>query len=333
MNLPNYAQLLTQASSLDARTVDVVTVPVSLYQDLLLRACAPGAPSVEVSFEDWRQQPLNERPKNPTPVQRHHRLAVLRVHGYSEQWLAERSQHLANRWLERGQAADLATTGAEARWDALGQELADMEARGAQDRVAIAEGLRRVLDRIDRAIADELGQADQPRWLPSEKPLDFPRGIAGAVNDVWSFHDACDVPCLDEPQWPGDERAQLRAALIEEERSELMAALHCAVSPGNEWNPATAQLNERDPKGQLCAIAREIVDLIYILVGTALEFGIPLGRVWAVVHRANMAKLGPDGKALKRADGKVIKPDGWLPPDVESAVFGAFAPQPESIKP
>jgi len=34
-----------------------------------------------------------------------------------------------------------------------------------------------------------------------------------------------------------------------------------------------------------------------------------------------MAKL-VDGKVRRRADGKILKPDGWTPPDTKGAVFG-----------
>lgn len=38
--------------------------------------------------------------------------------------------------------------------------------------------------------------------------------------------------------------------------------------------------------------------------------------VIAEVHRANMTKLGPDGRAVRRADGKVLKGDHYRAPDV-----------------
>jgi predicted HAD superfamily Cof-like phosphohydrolase len=64
-------------------------------------------------------------------------------------------------------------------------------------------------------------------------------------------------------------------------------------------------------------IADAIADSIYVLVGTALEYGIPLDRVWAAVRAANMAKVDPvTGLVRKRADGKILKPDGWQPPDI-----------------
>ena len=44
-----------------------------------------------------------------------------------------------------------------------------------------------------------------------------------------------------------------------------------------------------------------------------------LSAVFGVVHGANMAKRNPaTGKFEKReSDGKIIKPPGWSPPDVD----------------
>ena len=43
---------------------------------------------------------------------------------------------------------------------------------------------------------------------------------------------------------------------------------------------------------------------------------VPFNEAWAVVHVSNMAKLGPDGKPIYREDGKILKPEGWQPPDI-----------------
>jgi hypothetical protein len=48
-------------------------------------------------------------------------------------------------------------------------------------------------------------------------------------------------------------------------------------------------------------------------------YGIPLDRVFAAVHESNMAKL-VQGKALRREDGKILKPSDWQPPDIRSAL-------------
>jgi len=36
------------------------------------------------------------------------------------------------------------------------------------------------------------------------------------------------------------------------------------------------------------------------------------------VARSNLAKINPEtGKVIKRQDGKVLKPEGWTPPELK----------------
>ena len=35
------------------------------------------------------------------------------------------------------------------------------------------------------------------------------------------------------------------------------------------------------------------------------------------IQRSNLAKLDADGKPIRRYDGKLLKPPGWTPPDIE----------------
>lgn len=110
-------------------------------------------------------------------------------------------------------------------------------------------------------------------------------------------------------------RRSLRLALITEELRELAEALR-----------------DDDLEGALDAL----VDLRYVLDGTVVEFGLhnmatiedEYGEVPAVifttafyrVHSANMAKLGPDGKPIIDATGKIRKPEGWKAPDLSDLV-------------
>ena len=121
------------------------------------------------------------------------------------------------------------------------------------------------------------------------------------LDDVAGFHHACDLPVLAKPQFV-PERAALRSALLVEECQETVDAM---------------------ARGDMEKIADGLADVIYVAVGAALEFGIPLDRVWAEVHRSNMAKVDPQtGKVIKRADGKVLKPEGWTPPDIAGVIDG-----------
>lgn len=65
-----------------------------------------------------------------------------------------------------------------------------------------------------------------------------------------------------------------------------------------------------DEAWRLNAAIRNSLDAKYV---TARWYGIDLGPLWDEVHRTNMAKVG--GKT--RADGKILKPDGWQPPRIQ----------------
>ena len=58
-----------------------------------------------------------------------------------------------------------------------------------------------------------------------------------------------------------------------------------------------------------------IIDLIYFALGILAGMGVDPIRPFALVHKANMDKLGPDGTAVYRDDGKLLKPDGWQGPE------------------
>jgi predicted HAD superfamily Cof-like phosphohydrolase len=65
-------------------------------------------------------------------------------------------------------------------------------------------------------------------------------------------------------------------------------------------------------------IAREMADVLYVVFGTALGLrDRPRRRTFAEVHRAAMDKMRA---GLRREDGKIIKPPGFVPPDMTSAV-------------
>jgi predicted HAD superfamily Cof-like phosphohydrolase len=66
-------------------------------------------------------------------------------------------------------------------------------------------------------------------------------------------------------------------------------------------------------------IADAIGDMLYILIGTALEHGMQdyLERVFSEIHRSNMSKMGEDGRAIRREDGKILKGPNYFRPNVK----------------
>ena len=99
------------------------------------------------------------------------------------------------------------------------------------------------------------------------------------------------------PTWPEEEIQRLRLDLIEEELDEL----HYAI-------------DNKD----MVEIADALGDLLYVVYGAGHAFGIDLDECFKEIHASNMSKLGPDGKPIKREDGKVLKPDTFFPPDLKS---------------
>lgn len=129
------------------------------------------------------------------------------------------------------------------------------------------------------------------------------------LEDVAAFHKATRNPVRGYLYILDKDRFVFRSHLIEEEMLEFADASDAYVNM-----PDTANIP---------AIAQEMVDLIYVLVGLALEMGIPLDKVWDEVQTANMRKVDPStGKVRYREDGKVLKPKDWKEPDIKKAVFG-----------
>jgi predicted HAD superfamily Cof-like phosphohydrolase len=73
------------------------------------------------------------------------------------------------------------------------------------------------------------------------------------------------------------------------------------------------ELHDACEDGDIVEAADALCDIIYVVLGAALEWGIDLGPLFAEVHRTNMAKEG----GIKTAAGKVLKPEGWKPPEIE----------------
>lgn len=116
-----------------------------------------------------------------------------------------------------------------------------------------------------------------------------------AMEQVRKFHQSFDIPVgTGFGDWHSEVR-ELRRALLQEEFDEYISA---------------------ERMDDVVELADALADVVVIICGTALSYGIPLAEVFDEVMRTNMAKLGPDGKPIRRADGKVLKPEGWSPPNI-----------------
>lgn len=61
-----------------------------------------------------------------------------------------------------------------------------------------------------------------------------------------------------------------------------------------------------------------LIDIMVVTIGAMHSMGVDLEGAWREVRRSNLAKIDPaTGKVNKREDGKVLKPDGWTPPNLK----------------
>lgn len=119
---------------------------------------------------------------------------------------------------------------------------------------------------------------------------------------VREFHEALGLPVPDRPvQTPQGAAADPEVTILAEELKEIQDA-------------AKAR--------SIIGLAHELADLVYGAYGIALTNGIDLDAVLDAVHQSNMSKIGPDGQAVVREDGKVLKGPHYRPPAV-AAVLAA----------
>jgi predicted HAD superfamily Cof-like phosphohydrolase len=106
-------------------------------------------------------------------------------------------------------------------------------------------------------------------------------------NDVKTFIEACD-------QERNIRNVFLYSSLIEEEYDEFCGA--------------QTQVEALDA----------CMDMIWVILGYCYMQGYDVEGAWKEVARSNLAKINPEtGKVIKNENGKVMKPDGWTPPQLE----------------
>lgn len=146
-------------------------------------------------------------------------------------------------------------------------------------------------------------------------------------SKVREFHESFGMPVKDITGDVSPDRVKLRLNLIVEELDELFEAT-LGVSRGTVSNLIWDGLKERN-EGEPVSIdggsvaifstvdtADALVDLLYVIYGACLEFGINADAVFDEVHQSNMSKLGADGKPIYREDGKVLKGPDFFEPNI-----------------
>jgi predicted HAD superfamily Cof-like phosphohydrolase len=84
-----------------------------------------------------------------------------------------------------------------------------------------------------------------------------------------------------------------------------------------EYNELFLANQEDDRKEMLDAL----IDILVVTIGAIHSMGADAEGAWKEVMMTNFAKIDKDtGKVRKREDGKVLKPIGWSPPELEQFI-------------
>ena len=118
-------------------------------------------------------------------------------------------------------------------------------------------------------------------------------------EDVKTFMETFGKIVKTKPQFPDEKTMQLRYDLIKEELDELEHAMK------------TKNLKE---------VADALTDILYVTYGAGFAYGINLDKCFKEVQRANMSKLGQDGKPIYSDKGKVMKGPNYMGPNLKQFV-------------
>lgn len=115
-------------------------------------------------------------------------------------------------------------------------------------------------------------------------------------QDVIAFHQKFGVPVAPMAAFLNPEAYAFRVKFMQEELDEF---------------------SEAHSTGDMHGAADALVDLAYVVHGTAHMMGLPWPRLWDEVQRANISKVrATDASQSKRGTAlDVIKPAGWVAPD------------------
>ena len=122
------------------------------------------------------------------------------------------------------------------------------------------------------------------------------------MKKVKEFHEKMEL-AIDKPY--SKELMDFRLRLIFEEVQELAnAALDIE------------QADESERQVLLQDFLKEMCDVVYVIKGTAVSFGMDFDKAYELVHMANMSKF----PLTKDKNGKVLKGPNYQPPILEGLI-------------
>lgn len=136
----------------------------------------------------------------------------------------------------------------------------------------------------------------------------------------------------DGPTIPSPEDRLMRAKLLWEETLETITALGVQVLDftGHTLTKETQDIRFNvlhEEHVDFEEIIDGCIDLRVIATGTLSTLGVPDMPFQLEVDQSNLRKIGDDGQCIKRDDGKLLKPEGWKPPNIRGVLNDIFPDQ------
>lgn len=116
---------------------------------------------------------------------------------------------------------------------------------------------------------------------------------------VAKFHEVYGTYMQDNPDFPNQNVRDLRIKLLQEEFDEYLLA-------------------EKD--NHFIEVCDALGDMLYIIYGTCVSYGIPIDEIFQEIHNSNMSKLDENGNPIVREDGKILKGPNYFKPDIKNIV-------------
>ena len=88
----------------------------------------------------------------------------------------------------------------------------------------------------------------------------------------------------------------------------------------NAHNTIFPKVLEIMKQKDLKEVADALTDILYVTYGAGCAYGIDLDKCFKEVQRANMSKLGEDGKPIYNEKGKVMKGPNYTEPNLKQFV-------------
>ena len=125
------------------------------------------------------------------------------------------------------------------------------------------------------------------------------------------FHTKMNLACHDTPRLMTRKEWMLYYGNFDSERREFDAEFMLIGS-----HTLSTERNAKHASEALAKMLKEACDVVYTTIAPFVVMGVDFDEAFRRVHESNMAK----DPSLRDANGKILKPPGWVKPDLSDLV-------------